>query len=346
MMNDLTENNKSTLENSWPYAKFQINCDEASSFVQTYLFTLIYFGGSLLNILCVIVFRKILYPKIDKAKENKNSIFEIFFFKSITDSMLFISNTFSLLYFCQSCESKDSWVMQVWYIVINDYFTRVTQGLSMCLEIIATFDLLLSINTSLKNCLSIFKYKNFNRLSMTMGLMFCAGFYCYIIFENEIVPNISNGTLIYKIQNTIFYSSTLRNILYATHSVLRDVIGMIILMTLSILIIKSIQNLIKNKKYLLKNIENDSIKKLIKYKRRTIQMIFVTNLINIILHAPICIYTFQPNYLTSISCFRELTRTLLKISYLMGFFIYFTFNKKFRQVMFKVFIIEKIKNKV
>ena len=132
-----------------------ISGNDATKFIQTYVYPLVYFSGSILNILSVIVFYFIIFIKKEKHGSTK-SLFKILFFKSLNDGLLFISNIFSVLYFCRSCESRSSLIMQIWNIGCNYYLIRVTELISIYLEILATLDILLSINVSF-HLLNIFQ---------------------------------------------------------------------------------------------------------------------------------------------------------------------------------------------
>ena len=331
--------NNNSMKLVTPVSSMDINCDEISIFIQNYLNLSIYIVGVILNISCVLVFYAILFSKKNKMNhqnENSNDIFKILFIKSLNDSLLFIINIFSPLYYCVSCDSKNSLVMQVWNIVLNEYLARVTQLFSLILEILATFDLLLSINGSLKNKFKFFKYKYFNEVIMILTLIFSVGYYFYIFFDFKIVSYTSNGTLIYKTESTDFSITSLKADLVIINAILRDLIAMIILCIFNLLIIQSIQKIIKNKKNILRNIVNDSVMKLVRSKRRTVKMIMISNTINILFHAPICIQNLQLYYALHVTCYREISRTILRVSYMIGFFIYIFFNKIFRNNFMKL----------
>ena len=212
------------------------NCDRTRSFLDLYADPCIYFLGSILNTCNAIVFYLILSSNKTK-NENSKSLFVILYFKSLNDALLFIGNMFSIFYYCGSCESRNSLVMQIWYIVFQDYLTRVTEFFSICLEILISLDLLLSINTSLKNQLSILKYKYFNQIYMILFLVFSIGFYSFRFFVFKIESIVSNGTLSYRTEPNGLDKSSLIKSLEIIHAASRDLVEMIILIILNFLII-------------------------------------------------------------------------------------------------------------
>ena len=133
--------------------KISSNSDEILAIIQNYFYPVIYFSGSILNILCVVVFWLILFSK--NEKNYSKDIFEISFCKSLNDSLLFICNIFSPFFYCNQCLSKDSMVMHIWNIGFNLYLTRVFELVSIYLEILATCSLLFLLNPSLNRYCTI-----------------------------------------------------------------------------------------------------------------------------------------------------------------------------------------------
>ena len=316
-----------------------MNCDEASTIMQIYFYPIMYMSGSILNVLSVIVFYLIVFCKKERDP-SQNHIFEILFYKSLNDALLFIFNIFSVFYYCSSCESRYYFVLQIWKIVIDMYFTRVFELVSIYLEIFATFNLLLLLNASFNHYCKIFSYRNFYRIAMIVILVFSIGLYCFRFFEFKIVTSFSNATLKYDSKLTGFEKTISYNVLRLIHTNLRDLIGIIALLILNGLIIKTFQNIIKNKKHIIYNVKNYAIKKLIKSKRRLVKMKIITNILNIFFHLPICFFHLQSDLLFNITCFQDIARTFLKFSYLMGFIFYFIYNKVFRHTFLKYIGVE------
>ena len=169
---------------------------------------------------------------------------------------------------------------------------------------------------------------------MVVIVIICFVLYCYIFSEYKIESSISNGALIYKTNQSGFEPTTSKYFVKRFQAALRDIVTIVALLILNGLIIKSIQRMIQNKKYVTKSVVNDSVKKLIKSKRRLVKMKIITNILNIIFHLPNCIYYFL-SILSTSKIFNESSRTFLKLSYLMGFFIYASYNKIFRDTFLK-----------
>ena len=172
--------------------------------------------------------------------------------------------------------------------------------------------------------------------------IFSMVFYCNRFFEFKIVSSVLNGTLFHETKLTGFEKTDFNKFLRIIHVSLRDVVGIVALLILNGLIIKSIQNLIKNKRYMIKSLDNDSIKKLMRHEKKLLKMIIIANILNIILHTPICFFHFQ-SILSSKSWYYEFSRTFVKISYLIGFFFYLIFNKIFRDTFFVCLKLARLK---
>ena len=321
-----------------------INCDNAGSFLQTYVYPVIYYIGSIFNILCAIVLYLIVISK-KKQNENSKNLFEILFAKSLSDSLLFTGNIFSVFYYCNSCDTKYSLVMQIWNIAGNIYLTRVTEFYSINLEILASLELLLSVNSSIKSYISILKHKYFYRALIVVFLPISFGLYTFLLFEKKIVSSHLNGSLIYSTKLTEFGNSNLLQTFELIHIICSKLIQISTLIVLNFFLIRSFEKMIHSKYMLTNNLINkSSVRKLQKSNMRRNVMIIITNLSCIIFHASICIYHMQFYYAMKITCFRDFSRTALKLHYLTGFFVYLNFNRKFRQKIFKT--LNRFKKKI
>ena len=308
-----------------------VNCDTADLIVTIDLFPIVYSIGLILNTLCSIIFYRIAFTD-KRQKEESNKMFEIYFYKSLNDTFLFFINMFSSFYFCYSCDAKYSLLMSIWYILFNFYLTLILELNSTYLEVLATLDRYLTINPQLKQRIKIFNSKHFYLVYMIILLFFSMAFYIHKFFEYNIIHTISNSTVKYQVVSSDFTKTNLDKDLKYIHVILRDMLGISMLFTLNILILKTMHTIFKNKKKI-KNLKEKSIEDA---EKRTTQMVVMSNVIFIIGHTPICLYYFQISYLNNITCFYNFTRANLFLSYSVDFFIYFGYNKRFRDKLFNI----------
>ena len=76
-----------------------------------YLINFINILGIMYNLICVYVFSRIV-----KSQRNEGHMFKYLLVKAIHDSISFLTNIFYSQYFCESCEARKFYIVQIWYI--------------------------------------------------------------------------------------------------------------------------------------------------------------------------------------------------------------------------------------
>ena len=309
-----------------------ISCDRGELILTLYLFPIIFLFGLVLNIVCTVIFYRITFQ--NTRKQDTNKMFEIYFYKSLNYSLVFLSNIFSPLYYCSSCESRYYLVMQIWYIVFHQYFLVLLGTYSAYLEILATLDRFLIFKPNIKERISILKSKHFYRNLMIILFIFCIGFYTHRLLDYKINSTLSNNTYRYEISLTGLSKTDLQKAFKIIHTILRDIIGISLTIIMSIIILKTMRIIIQNKKLVMNKSNEDKISNT---EKQNTKMVVITNIVFIIGRTPICIYNFLLGSNLELCLFYNLSRFFLYFSYSIDFFIYLGFNKKFRNNLHEIY---------
>jgi hypothetical protein len=317
-------------------------CKEFYTFYANYVFLPVNIIGFLLNILCIIVF---CHSK--QLRLNESNIFKYLLVKSICDAFILSRNVVFKLFekYLYLFFNIESCLMTVIY---NFYIGRISLLLSMLCEVATNFDRFRTIAN---------RYCFMNKLSFLIKILiiilYCLVFYIYVFYQDqcfEVKTNsslISNMTSVNKYDIILvnsFIESNLGKFFRFFHSFFRDCILIIIIIILNITTLVFMRNSFRRKRALNYRPSNNTNQnnrnaKLDKAERNLTFMIFTSSLVNFIGHFVQFIWFLPLNELKNSTCLNEIGTILLYLSYSINFFVYYSFNKHFKNY-FKHYIIK------
>jgi hypothetical protein len=280
--------------------------------------------GIILNLICIVIFKKIIK---NEPPNQKNNLFKYLFIKSICD---FIYPTIMLgdYIYHKSDSSKDTTlIMQLWYIVMRVYFVKILTTLSIYFEILATLDCFLMISRALNPLKTFLCFK----ISTIIMVTTCCIFYIPLIVGLKLnsftVINLNSSYhKIYNITKLKDNTDVYNNLI----GIFRDLIPNVIIFGLNVFILITLRRVTKQKKK--NNLETVSIRKALKAERNKVKMIFFTSLIYLF-HLPSAYRFFE--IFDDESCFNLMTNISYRFSFSIAFFSYFLFNSNFRKYLTK-----------
>jgi hypothetical protein len=312
--------------------------DIANQIVSFYLFNIMVYGGTILNLVCILVFIKI----IKEEQENQGHLFKYFLIKSVFDLLFCIQNLPRAFFYRVDSTINRSYSMQIWYVYSYYFLYSLFSQLSVWFEIAASLDCLCLISMKFK----WHKTKNCFYLVVSSFIGFWTIFYIPNLFWFKIVKRVSSG---YAPRLTTFGKSKLVYYHVILHNIFRDMIPIIILMIINSAIFYFIRKTTVRRKSLQgqrNSTGSDStmVKKAQQAERNKIKMMFTTSLINIF-HIPAVYYNLNVSKVRSNTFFSNLCLLLLTVSYVIPIFTYILFNNTFKRCIKDMFNIrfEKVK---
>jgi hypothetical protein len=292
--------------------------------------------GLVANSLCVIIFIRIVINK--RITHSQGKMYEYFLIKSILDFFFFCSNTFEYLYFCKTCEASSSYLIQIWYIWFYSYFESICSTCSFFLEIAATFDCYITINSKCKCCQTNSFFYSF------CVLILCFSFIIYLTFPLGFV--IKHTIKIDPVLNKTFYfyyrdfndfgDTQLFENIHFMNSIVKDGIFLVILVTLNVMILVTLQRTTQRRRVLKGN--RNLLTTSQKAENKKVIMIIATGFNYLIGHFSyfilVVLYKF---YDASIFCYSQYFFFLYYITFADNIFFYFFFNNIFKRFFFQLF---------
>jgi hypothetical protein len=305
-------------------AKFE--CGSQSSGLLVKIITGLMYGlGSILNLICIIIFIKI----IKVEQRHNGNMFKYLALKSFND-LIFLSLIIPVLYYIKSNGTSDhAYILQLYFKWIISYITMIAKTASAWFEVSASFDCLLLIS----NQLQILKMIKLKWVSIVI-YTFCFAFYLSYALQFSIIEIKLNSTQI-RLYDTKLIPTSYYKYYNIIQALVRDVIPVVLMVVANILILVFIRNTTKRRRELTKYsnrvstmVTNSQIA-----EKNKIKMIFFTTLAYM-LHIPSIIVSVLN---ISYNCFYIIASLALTFSYCVGFFIYIFTNTKFRKLFFNLF---------
>ncbi|RNA23280.1 hypothetical protein BpHYR1_033079 [Brachionus plicatilis] len=309
-------------------------CYVVSQIITVYLYPFLNVTGIIFNLFNAFTF----YSIIKNNKNVKGYLYKYLLAKSLNDCYLFVVNIFSVGYFCFNCPNSYTYWIQVWYITCFAYFSLATELYSTFLDIFACLDRLL-LMTSLFDKLKFYQSKYFSYIVIFFLMIFSLVFYVHRFFDFEIYA--INNSSQYKIRNTEFFTIDFSKTMRWLHIIIRDVMGLTLIIAFNTMIMINFQKLMKKKEKL-------TSKKLSRQERKDREvtlMVLCNGVVFVFGHTPIFICYLPLFNFTNFSCAFDISRFILIFSYWIGFFFYYSFNLQFRRRFKELFGIRIIKSK-
>jgi hypothetical protein len=255
--------------------------------------------------------------------------------KSICEMLGFLFSVFSAIYYFDG-PLAITYTMSVWFIWFEGYIIKALFLASSGFEIAATFNCALSIENKMKWCQTkvSFWLWAFSILVLSFGLEMFPIFTLSINEHNYI--NKYNKSIHFFDVSSNRLSSKLRQFGLAD-SIIKEIVFLIILLSLNIYILFKIVQIRKRKKRLSTNISN--IQNSNRAENRKITMIIVLFSTYFSGHLPnVIFFVFSDGYFYTEfwANFINYVTIFLYVSYSTSFFVYFSFNNIFRRLFLKM----------
>jgi hypothetical protein len=306
--------------------------------LQYHLRVLIVTLGTILNTFCIIVFIKIIRLQTDNI--TSNYMFKFFVLKSICEFILSLIELPIALQIIH--DFKKSKIYFVWYIAFYNYIGNVVKLMSPYYEIEASIYCVLLIYRIGHECL---KSKLLFYLVTISTCVFSISFYISTIFFFGIIKLDEH---VYSLILTPLYRSDIGKVIIYAHSILRDILPLVLLFILDVFIIVFLKKTTKRREQLAESssgmksistmlkVTNKMVSRSQNAEQNKIKMIFFTSLINLC-HLPIIVRNLQNNILLNQVCFPKIALLLLDLSYTIPIISYILFNNNFKRIFFGFF---------
>jgi hypothetical protein len=282
-----------------------------------YLHVTIDIVGSIFNLLCIIIFIKIVK---NESRLNSN-MFNYLLLKSFLDFLTSFFDIPQAFYVFSNSTFNTSYVIQIWRKYYFYYFSNVFALSSSICEIAASLDCLLLIS----NNFSYFKKKIVFYVFTVVLNVFSVLFFIPAIFRYEIFKNESSYTIV----PTKFKSSTFIRYYWILNYILRDYLTLAILLILNILILVALNRSTQRRKKLK---SSQMVQMATRAENSKIKMILFSSLF-FLMRIPTVYYNYA--YASVGNCFEYIVGVLYISSYALPIVTYILFNKKFKTLFFK-----------
>lgn len=335
-------------------------CHEIYKIYYIYVERILNSSGVVLNLMCVLVFMRIIMSK----KLNGN-MYNYLTFKSAFDAICSFRYILYIFYDFKYFKLNRSLVCMYFYWVFLVYFGELSQFMGILCEVAACFDRFKIVSNKLMvaSTAGVLKKRMFKNYKFVLSIMFlaCSILYSYKLFERKlVVRKIDNQTSEYTLLFNSFGNSEASVIMDFVNSILMNFMSIIIILVLNVLTLRNTKKCLVKKKTLIKNSNNNtnnnnntlvnnysqanlsqaSFKsrnglnnkstKISRVEMNVSLMVFSTGLIALFGHGLVFIYRLPLMALNANFCFYSFAMCIFTVSYVCNFIIYFLFLKNFR----------------
>jgi hypothetical protein len=290
------------------------------------------------NLICIIVFIKLLKQR-QQQNTNNNKMYFYFLLKSFCDMIIGGVEVWYPLYAAN--KYHNSYMNIVWYIYFHYYLVYVLALASGSFNIMGSFDCAISINKKMK-----WTQRKASFACITLSILsfwFISNIYFLLgtgIKKNSIKIDPFNRTIVsYKRARRDFYYSKEYFIFEVTHTAMRDVVIMFVLLIINLYILIEIKKVRKMKQKLANN-NKQRVQCAIRAENRKIKMIYSLCFIYVFVHLPMVFLSLSilvdtNSYFSII--FESFCYFMYYSHYIINLFIYFCFNATFKQMVIQLF---------
>lgn len=275
-------------------------------------------------------------------KQFKEKVFVYLKHESIFMTMNLLISVFVPLIQCNSCSFSKSLPGRVYFFVFEVYITSITEMSSLISTIMATVNCITMVDKKAAGCL--FSLSNINvyvvvvfEILLSGILFFHQLFHGYIIRQDDGLQSFIKAD---------FYNSLVSRICDAIVYTVRDGILVITLIALNVYLLVIVRrNLARKRKILTQkrsNIQDPREKKIKRSQKKLVKMVLVDSLVYFLSRMVILVYILFATFLAVLNhnytlrlVVLDIVNILKELSYGMMFFVYFFFNKRFRNGFLK-----------
>jgi hypothetical protein len=312
------------------------NCPRSFVYITTFYVDRIFnYSSVIFSFLSAFIWLRVI--RNEQQQQQKGQMFKYLFVSSLVEAIYFILGSPDADYYSNIKNMTESVAWNVWFDYFYIYFYLSLVSISNYLELLATFDCYIVI----KNKFRFMQTKKFFNITLSAILPVCFILNSnYILERNRMVKindTVNNGT-IFNVSYHLDYVSYLVNddltIPIGYYRVIlsftREALPLILLLIVNILILKTLKEVMKKKREI-QNRKNDITTS--KAELNKLKMIIAICLDYYLLRTPLIIYYVIKIDLNNILwyCLYYYGYASYILSYSLKFFIYYFFNKKFKE---------------
>jgi hypothetical protein len=299
-------------------------------FSKLFIIPIISIIGFITNLVSAIVFSLII-----KNEQRRDDMYRHLLLKSICEMLGCFFSVFGVIYY-NTGTLKNTYIMAIWNVYFENYIIKALFMASTGFEIAATFSCAISIEKRMKWCqkkLSFWLWIIFILIT-SFGLeMFPA--FTFTIRDFKITDRFNRT--IHKYTPYTNYLAFKRGIFGLVESYIKEIIFLLILLSLNSYILFKLIQIGRRKKRLTAN--NSRVQSSNRAENRKIIMILVLFLYFVLGHMPNIVYfgvntSFYANQFWI--HFKSCAEIFLYLSYSTSLFVYFGFNNIFRRLFLKL----------
>jgi hypothetical protein len=317
-----------------------INCNDLLFFRIIFVYggKVTYYGTVLTTLLCTFTFTIIVY-RSNSNNSEKSQMYKYFLVRSFFDFLVYVSTLPEVEYYNTK---QHSYAWQIWFIWIYLYFFYIFVSVSNYLDVAATLDCYFLVKNKF---LFFLKKKTFFivlTVLMVINIVFNIHFLLiYDIIKNDTFKNSSTWILKRSDYGTRPFYLGLNTLI----SIYREVLPLILLLIINLFILLFIKETSARKRRIQTN-SNRTATNIENAKMNKIKMIIAVSLSYLILRTPFLINEMSLHSKTIFwECYYySVAIRLYDTSFGIQIFIYFSFNKKFRNCLVNTFKLNKIFN--
>jgi hypothetical protein len=312
---------------------------------QSFIYATTFYVSRIFNYLSVIFscisafiwLRVIRNEQQQQQQQQKGQMFKYFFVSSIVEAIFFIIGSPDADYYKDDKLAEESFAWNVWYIYFYTYTYLSLVTTSNYMELAATFDCYIVIKNKFK---FMHTKKCFNIILTTIIVSSFIIHFSYLLSYVIRVEYISNNngttdnatTIHYEYHRSFMNRDILPSIIrYDVFiSVVREALPLVLLVLVNILIFKTLRQVMIKKREI-QNRNNDT--SITNVELNKLKMIIAICLDYYVLRTPMALYYILYINVESViwNCLYFYGYAFYILSYSLKFFIYYFFNKKFKQ---------------
>jgi hypothetical protein len=332
-----------------------MTCELIDEVYNKYIYIIVSSAGLCLNVLCSLAFFFSF-----QLNNSKTDLFKYLKIKSLCDTITMLRNVYDYIYY-YAFQSLFNYYHPTlgwcrFYIFFYYYVGSVVLLLSIFCEVGANFNRYRTMTNRFK-FLDKIKYN----IKIMIMILYCLLFYTYRFFNFECISyseeietsvieiNSSNISIFSNLTSNstpnIYYDSkelkdAYLNFFLVIHGLVRDCIPLFIIILFSVATTLFTKNSFKKTRVANTHAKESDIKKKQNLRARKAQsnmtkMVLISNLILFIGHFFSFVKFTAGNKLKRNQCYTSIEYTLFFLAYSVNFFVYFCFNKHFRNFFFK-----------
>jgi hypothetical protein len=304
------------------------DCPQSSIHITTFYVTrILNYSSMIFSLLSAFIWLRVI--RNDQQQQQKGQMFKYFFVGSFMETIIFILGSPDADYY----KSSRGLAWKIWFIYFYCYIYYSLVTISNYLELAASFDCYIVIRNKFKFIQSKRFFKIILSTVVVVSFIIQINFLTdYIIRVDITINGTYNGTTIHYEYSSINSDDFAEFLKYYDKvlSVVREVLPLILLLIVNVLILKTLRQVMKKKRKIQRTNNNTTASQA---ELNKLKMIITICLDYYILRTPLVLIYFWNKDSDSViwNCLYYYGNASYILSYLLKFFIYYFYNKKFKK---------------